>query len=346
MSEISIIGLDLAKQVFQVHAADKAGRRLLRRQLKRREVLRFFAGLSPCVVAMEACGSAHYWAREIARLGHAVRLVPPAYVKPYVKRGKTDRIDAEAICEAASRPTMRFVPVKTLDQQSLATLIRCRDLFVKNRTMLVNALRAHLAEFGFVAAKGIGKLPDLIKIVSEAPAEALPEMARAPLFGFLDAIALINQKLGDIEKRVWAWHKGNAQSKRLETIPGVGLIGATALCALVPDPKLFRNGRHFAAWIGLTPRLDGTGGKTRLGRISKAGDGTLRRLFVLGATALLHTLKNNASPLALWMQGLLARRPPRLVTVALANKLARIAWALMVKAEAYKPLAAAHMANA
>jgi len=345
MSEISIIGLDLAKQVFQVHGADDAGGCVLRKQLKRREVLGFFAGLAPCIVAMEACGSAHYWAREIARLGHAVRLVPPAYVKPYVKRGKTDRIDAEAICEAASRPTMRFVPVKTLDQQSLATLIRCRDLFVKNRTMLVNALRAHLAEFGFVAAKGIGKLPDLIKIVSEAPAEALPEMARAPLFGFLDAIALINQKLGDIEKRVRAWHKGNAQSKRLETIPGVGLIGATALCALVPDPKLFRNGRHFAAWIGLTPRLDGTGGKTRLGRISKAGDGTLRRLFVLGATALLHTLKNNASPLALWMQGLVARRPGRAVTVALANKLARIAWAIMASGEAFKPHSAAQPAS-
>ena len=185
MSEISIIGLDLAKQVFQVHGADKTGRCLLRKQLKRRDVLRFFAGLSPCLVAMEACGSAHYWAREIAKLGHDARLIPPAYVKSYVKRGKTDSIDAEAICEAASRPTMRFVPVKTIEQQSLTTLHRCRDLLVKNRTMLVNALRAHLAEFGFisgalleriVAAKGIGKLPDLAQIVSEAPAGALPEM--------------------------------------------------------------------------------------------------------------------------------------------------------------------------
>jgi len=392
MSEISIVGLDLAKQVFQVHAADEAGRCLLRKQLKRREVLSFFAGLAPCVVAMEACGSAHYFAREIAKLGHEARLVPPAYVKPYVKRGKSDRIDAEAICEAAGRPTMRFVPVKTVEQQSLATLHRCRDLLVKNRTMLVNALRAHLAEFGFVAAKGIGKLPEWIEIVSEAPAEALPEMARAPLSGFLDAIALINRRLDDIEKRLRAWHKGNAQSKRLETIPGVGLIGATALCALVqpkasspptatsaranlprisctrfnslrvrpirgksrarlrrmgrdfprgvlvPDPKLFKNGRHFAAWIGITPRLDGTGGKIRLGRISKAGDGVLRRLFVLGATALLHTLKNKATPLALWMQGLLARRSKRAAAVALANKLARIAWAIMASGEAFKPL--------
>jgi len=345
MSEISIVGLDLAKQVFQVHAADEAGRCLLRKQLKRREVLGFFAGFAPCVVAMEACGSAHYFAREIAKLGHAARLVPPAYVKPYVKRGKSDRIDAEAICEAASRPTMRFVPVKTVEQQSLATLHRCRDLLVKNRTMLVNALRAHLAEFGFVAAKGIGKLPELIEIVSEAPAEALPEMARAPLSGFLDAIALINRRLDDIEKRLRAWHKGNAQSKRLETIPGVGLIGATALCALVPDPKLFKNGRHFAAWIGITPRLDGTGGKTRLGPISKAGDGALRRLFVLGATALLRTLENKATPLALWLQGLLARRSKRAAAVALANKLARIAWAVMASGEAFKPLSAAQLAS-
>ncbi len=346
MNEISIVGLDLAKQVFQVHGADKAGRCVLRKQLKRREVLGFFAGSAPCVVAMEACGSAHHFAREIAKLGHEVRLLPPAYVKPYVKRGKTDSIDAEAICEAASRPTMRFVPVKTIEQQSLATLHRCRDLLVKNRTMLVNALRAHLAEFGFVAAKGIGKLPDLIKIVSEAPAETLPDMARAALLSFIDAIALINQELDGLEKRLRAWHKGNRQSQRLETVPGVGLIGATALCALVPDPKLFKNGRHFAAWIGLTPRLDGTGGKTRLGRISKAGDGTLRRLFVLGATALLGSLENKTTPLALWVQGLRARRPSRAVAVALANKLARIAWAIMASAEAYKPLRAAELANA
>lgn len=338
MSEISIVGLDLAKLVFQVHAADKAGHCVLRKQLKRRELLAFFAGLAPCIVAMEACGSAHYWAREIAKLGHKVRLLPPAYVKPYVKRGKNDRIDAEAICEAASRPTMRFVPVKTIEQQSLTTLHRSRELLVKNRTMMVNALRAHLAEFGFIAAKGIHKLPDLIKIVSEAPAVALPEMTRAVLSGFLDAIALINQQLADIEKRLRAWHKTNPQSKRLETAPGVGLISATALCALVPDSQLFKNGRHFAAWIGLTPRLDGTGGKTRLGRVSKAGDRTLRRLFVLGATSLLKSLANKTTPLALWVQALLARRSRRAVTVALANKLARIAWAIMASGEAYQPL--------
>ena len=346
MEKISIIGLDLAKQVFQVHAADGQGRCVLRKQLKRCEVLAFFAKLTPCVVAMEACGTAHYWAREIAKLGHEARLIPPAYVKAYVKRGKNDAIDAEAICEAASRPSMRFVPVKSIEGQALAMLHRSRDLSIKNRTMLVNALRGHLAEFGFVAAKGIGRLPDLIKIVNEAPKEALPDMVRATLSGFLDAIAGLNVHLAAIEKRLRAWHKSDAKSKRLASTPGIGLIGATALCALVPDPSLFKNGRHLAAWLGLTPRQDGTGGKTRLKRISKAGDGYLRRLLVLGATALLRSLANKTTPLALSMQGLLARRPRRLVTVALANKLARIAWALMAKAEAYKPLAAAQMANA
>jgi len=343
MGEISIVGLDLAKLVFQVHGADKAGRCVLRKQLKRRELLAFFAELRPCIVAMEACGSAHFWAREIEKLGHEVRLLPPAYVKAYVKRGKSDRIDAEAICEAASRPTMRFVPVKSIEQQSLTTLHRSRELLIKTRTMLVNALRAHLAEFGFVAAKGIGKLPDLIKIVSEAPAEALPEMGRAPLSGFLDAIAQINAQLDSIEKQLRAWHNSNQQSKRLETAPGVGLIGATALCALVPDPKLFKNGRHFAAWIGLTPRIDGTGGKIRLGRISKAGDAALRRLFVLGATSLLKSLATKTTALALWVQALLARRSRRAVTVALANKLARVAWAIMAREEAYRPHCAAQL---
>jgi len=341
MEKISIIGLDLAKQVFQVHAADATGRCLLRKQLKRREVLAFFAKLAPCVVAMEACGTAHYWAREIAKIGHEVRLVPPAYVKPYVKRGKNDIIDAEAICEAAGRPSMRFVPVKSMEQQSLAMLHRSRDLLIKNRTMLVNALRSHLAEFGFVAAKGIGKLPDLIEIVAAAPKAALPDMVRPALSGLLDAIALVNAQLGSIEKQLMAWHKTNPQSKRLDTAPGIGLIGATALCALVPDPSLFKNGRHLAAWLGLVPKQDGTGGKTRLGRISKAGDRYLRRLLVLGATSLLRSLKNKTTALALWVQGLLARRSKRAVTVALANKLARIAWAIMAKGEAYKPLAAA-----
>lgn len=345
MSEISIIGLDLAKQVFQVHAADAKGRCVLRKQLKRVEVLRFFGKLAPCTVAMEACGTAHYWARELAKLGHKTLLVPPAYVKPYVKRGKSDAIDAEAICEAAGRPTMRFVPLKTVENQAIAMLHRSRDLLIKNRTMQVNALRAHLAEFGFVAGKGIGKLPDLVKIVNEAPAEALPDMVRATLSGLLDTIAAIGGQLDAIEKRLRAWHKSDDRSKRLDSVPGIGVVVATACRALVPDPKLFKNGRHFAAWIGIVPKLDGTGGKTRLLRISKAGNRYLRRLFVLGATSLLKALVNKSSPLALWMQGLLARRSKRAVTIALANKLARIAWAVMARDEAYKPHAAAQLAS-
>ena len=256
MEKISIIGLDLAKQVFQVHAADSKGRCVLRKQLKRHEVLAFFAKLNPCVVAMEACGTAHYWAREIAKLGHETRLVPPAYAKAYVKRGKNDAIDAEAICEAAGRPSMRFVPVKSVEGQALAMLHRSRDLSIKNRTMLVNALRSQLAEFGFIAAKGIGKLPDLIKIVNEAPKEALPDMVRATLSG-----------------------PSPPPLPSLSPHPP-STSSATALCALVPDPSLFKNGRHLAAWLGLTPREDSTGGKTRLKRISKAGDGYLRRLLV------------------------------------------------------------------
>lgn len=233
---------------------------------------------------------------------------------------------------------MRFVPVKSMEQQAIAMQHRSRDLLIKNRTMLVNSLRGHLAEFGFIAGKGISKLPDLIKIVSEAPAAALPDMVRAALSGLLDAIALLNVQLAAIEKRLLAWHRASAQSQRLETVPGIGLMSATALSALVPDASLFKNGRHFAAWLGLVPKQDGTGGKTRLGRISKAGDRYLRRLLVLGATSLLHSLANKSTPLALWAQGLLARRSKRAVTVALANKLARIVWAVMARAEAYKAL--------
>ncbi len=241
--------------------------------------------------------SAHCWAREIKKLGHEARLIPPAYVKPYVKRGKNDRIDAEAICEAASRPHMRFVPVKSMEHQAIAMLHRSRDLLIKTRTGLVNALRGHLAEFGFIAAKGIGKLPELMKIVAEAPAERLPDMVRAALSGMLDAIAALNGQLAAIEERLLAWHKTDARSKRLDGVPGIGLMGATALSALVPDAKLFKNGRHLAAWLGLAPKQDGTGGKIRLGRISKAGDGYLRRLLVLGATSLIRSLANKTTPL-------------------------------------------------
>jgi transposase len=340
MKEISIIGLDLAKSVFQVHGADGQGNRVLSKQLKRKDVLAFFAKLSPCVVAMEACGTSHYWGREIARLGHQVRLIPASYVKPYVKRGKNDAIDAEAIVEAAIRPTMRFVPLKTMEAQEVGVLHRTRDLMVKNRTMLVNALRSHLAEFGFIAAKGIGKLKELCEIVQTAGKEALPDLVRSTLLGVIKTIASVQSQIAAIEKKLLAVHKANAESQRVATIPGVGILAATALCGLTPEARHFKNGRHFAAWLGLTPKQDTSGGKIKLKRISKAGDKYLRRLLVLGATSLLKSLQNKTTPLALWVQGLLARCSRRSATVAIANKLARIAWAVRAKNEVYRTCAA------
>jgi transposase len=341
MNEVSMIGLDLAKSVFQVHGVDAAGRVVVRRALKRGQVVRFFRALPPCTVALEACGTAHHWARELAGCGHAVRLVPPAYVKPFVKRGKTDAVDAAAICEAALRPSMRFVPVKSLEQQAVAMLHRSRALLVKSRTMQINALRAHLAELGFVAARGGGGVAALGRVLESAPEERLPGVVRRLLAGYLAGIAELDRRIAALEAELRAWHEQQALSRRLATIPGVGLLTASALTALVPDPHRFRSGRHLAAWLGLTPRPHSSGGKPRLGRVSKAGDGYLRRLLVLGATALLRSLKGQTSRLARWVHGLLARRPARVVTLALANKLARIAWAVMVREEEYRPLASA-----
>lgn len=339
MKQISIIGLDLAKSVFQIHGADTSGACVLRKQLKRSEVLSFFAKLDPCVVAIEACGTSHYWGRQIGSLGHEVRLVPPSYVKPYVKRGKNDAIDAEAIAEAASRPTMRFVPLKGLEAQSLGVLHRTRDLLVKNRTMLVNALRAHLAEFGFVAAKGIAMLKELIGLVETAATEELPDRVRATLLGLIEIIKTVQDQIAAIGKQILAFHKTNAESQRVASIPGIGVLGATALCALTPEASHFKNGRHFAAWLGLTPKEDSSGGKIKLKRISKAGDKYLRRLLVLGATSLLRSLAHKTTPLALWVQGLLSRCSRRCASVAIANKLARIAWAVRAKGQSYQPYA-------
>jgi transposase len=337
MNKISRIGLDIAKNVFQVHGVDAAERIMLRRQLTRTQVLPFFAKLAPCLVVIEACGTAHHWAREFQMLGHKVRLVPPAYARVYAKRGKSDAIDAEAVCEAGGRPNMRFVAVKSLEAQGLAVLHRTRALLDKQRTMLVNALRAHLAEFGYVAGKGIQKVPDLAGIVEQAPSERLPSSTRECLRGLLHMIAEVNNQLGAIEVELRKLHRASPMSQRLETVPGIGLITATALTTFTPDATTFKNGRHFAAWLGITPRQDSTGGKTRLLGISKAGDGYLRRLLVLGATSLMRSLQGKTTALALWVAGLLARRPKKVVIVALANKLARIAWAVMAKGEAYRP---------
>ena len=339
MREITTIGLDLAKNVFQVHGIDQAGDVVVRKQLRRAQVLGFFAGLPRCVIGMEACATAHHWARELMVLGHDVRLMPPNYVKAYIKRNKNDAADAEAICEAVRRPAMRFVPVKTADQQAVLMMHRARDLLVRQRTMLVNALRGHLAEFGVVGAKGLHKVEGLMAIVRNGSEERIPEIARWILIVLAGQIDDVEAKIATVEAQILAWHKSNPTSRRLATIPGVGPMIATAIAATVPDPGVFRSGREFAAWVGLVPRQNSTGGKARLGGISKRGDGYLRRLLVNGAHAALFWSK--AARTDPWLISLRARKHRLVATVALANKIARIAWAIMSKEEKYRPAAAA-----
>jgi len=336
MEEVSTIGLDLAKSVFQVHGIDAAGRVVVRRQLRRGEVLGFFARLRPCLVGMEACATAHHWGRELTRLGHTVKLMPPAYVKPYVKRGKTDAADAEAIAEAVTRPTMRFVAVKSMDQQAVLMLHKVRDLLVRQRTMLINAVRGHAAEFGVIAAKGRGKVAELLQ---RAHAEDVPALALALLKVLAGQIDALEAKLKALEAELMALHKADPVSQCLATQPGIGPIGAVSFSLKVPDPKAFGSGRHFAAWLGITPKENSSGGRHRQGRISRQGDEGLRRLLVLGATAVIRFAKpGRASP---WLINLLARRPRKVAAVALANKMARILWAMMVSGEVYRrPLAA------
>ena len=333
MEQVTTIGLDLAKTVFQVHGVDAAGKVQVRKQLRRGDVLRFFGRLSPCLVGMEACGTAHHWARELIKLGHTVRLMPPAYVKPYVKRGKTDVADAEAIAEAVTRPTMRFVAVKTTNQQAVLMLHKVRDLLVRQRTMLINALRGHLAEFGIVAARGPGGVTAAIIALHEAQ-DSLPELARVALHGLIDQLRIVRGEIAKVEKRIVAWHRASDASRRLATIPGIGPITASAIAAAVPDATLFQSGRQFAAWLGLTPRAHSSGGKERSVGISKQGDGYIRRLLVTGATAVIRLARQgNASKT--WAAKLLERKSARLVSVALANKTARIAWAVLARNQSY-----------
>ena len=334
MAQVSTVGLDLAKNVFQVHGIDAQGAVIVRRPLRRAEVLPFFAKLSPCLVGMEACGTAHYWARELIKLGHIVRLMPPAYVKPYVKRGKSDAADAEAIAEAVRRPTMRFVAVKTVDQQAVLMLHKVRDLLVRQRTMLINALRGHLAEFGIVAAQGAAGVKSAIAQFRTDQA-SLPELARSAIRRLIGQIEEVAEQLRSAETEIVAWCRSDAASRRLLTIPGIGPITASAIAAAVPDPTLFRSGRQFAAWLGLTPRPQSSGGKDRLGGISKQGDGTIRRLLVVGATAVIRVARQD-NPGRAWAKRLLERKPARLVSVALANKTARIAWAVMTRGDVYR----------
>lgn len=332
------VGVDLAKNVFQVHAIDAHGKVVIRRQLRRAEVLKFFSSMPPCLVGMEACASAHHWGREILALGHEVRLMPPTYVKPYVKRGKTDAADAEAICEAVTRPTMRFVAVKSLEQQAVLMLHKTRDLLVRQRTALINALRAHLSEYGIVTSKGPGGVTALMKLLHEEQ-EKLPVHARSALHTIGAQLRSLASEVDRLENQILAWHRADDTSRRLSTIPGIGPITASAIAAAVPDASLFRSGRQFAAWLGLTPRPHSSGGKERLGGISKQGDGYLRKLLVVGATAVMRMARKDPSRQP-WVAQLLARKPVKIATVGLANKTARIAWAVMTRNEVYAAAAA------
>ena len=336
MHTVTTIGLDIAKSVFQVHGIDAEDRVIIRRQLKRRYVLAFFEKLPPCLVGIEACASSHYWSRELRALGHSVRLMPPTYVKPYVKRQKNDAADAEAICEAVTRATMRFVATKTPEQQSCLTLHRTRHLFVRQQTAVINVIRAHLAEFGIVAPVGRKGVEELLDVVADPSDKRVPEVARTCLAALGVQLRRLKEQILEFDRLILAWHRSNEASRRLDAIPGVGPVLATALVASIADPKAFRSGRNFSAWIGLVPKQHSSGGKDRLGGISKQGDRYLRSLFMAGALAVIRYAKIHGTKHRPWLTALLARRPTKVAAIALANKIARMVWAMMARGERYK----------
>src|SRR5215213_7700190 len=335
---VTMIGLDTAKSAFQLHGIDATGRVQLKRKLRRGELIPFFEQQPPCTVVMEACGAAHHWARVLSGLGHEVKLIAPEAVRPFVKRGKkNDAADAAAICAAASRPDAKFVAAKSLEQQSVLALHSARTLLVKQQTMLANALRGLAAEFGLIAPKGMNKLEDL-KALVEAD-EAFPEQARQVFAGLLGHCRATADRVAALEAEIVAHARRDDAARRLATIPGIGPITASLVAATVGGDGIaaFKSARHFAAWLGLVPRQHSTGGKTRLGRITKTGSREISRLLVLGATSMVYRAAQWNSAAGAWTRGLLERRPVRLVTVALANKMARIAWALMTRKEVYQP---------
>ena len=335
MDELIRIGVDLGKRYFQIHGVRSGGGPAEKRKLSRSKMHAFFSGLAPCRVGMEACGSAHYWARELGAMGREVVLMPPAYIKPYVKRGKNDAIDATAICEAMARPDMRFVPVKSADQQALLMLHKTRELMVKQRTMSVNALRSRLAEFGLVVAQGVGRIDDLRDLAETNP--SLPDEARQAMKLSVLHIEALTRSIDAIERKIAKAAAGNRTSRLLDRVPGVGPVTASAIAASAPNPGVFKSGRDFAAWLGLTPRQNSSGGKTRLGGITKQGNRYIRKLLVVGATAALrHAASKRSGPLADWVAALRKRKPERVVTVALANKLARVCWAIMTTGEFFR----------
>ena len=339
--DITTIGLDLAKTVFQVHGVDASGAVAVRKTLRRSQVPGFFAKLPPCLVGMEACGTSHYWARELSKLGHQVRLMPPAYVKPYVKRGKTDANDAEAICEAVTRPTMRFVAMKSREQQASLALHRTRELLVKERTQLVNMIRGLLAEFGIDIPRGLERAMAMARQILDGEILDVPDDTATCVLALCEQALAAHERLRVIDRAMLASHRSSDVAMRLATIPGIGPIGASALAASVADPHQFRSGREFAAWLGLTPLQKSSGGKERQGRISKMGDKYLRKLLIVGMTSLVRRAKYKPESVDPYVADLLARKPVRVATVAMANKAARIAWAIMARGGTYRsPVAA------
>lgn len=341
MKEVSIIAVDLAKQAFQVHGASAEGSVVFRKKLSRSQFLAFLSRQPACLVAMEACATSHYWGREIMKLGHTVRLIPPIYVKPFVKRHKNDAADAEAIAEAASRPTMRFVAVKSEQQQARAMIFRARDLLVRQRTQLINALRGHLAEFGIVVAKGPVHLEKLNDAIDELET-GLPPMVREIGRTYLDQIAVYTEEIADLEKKLRAEAAGGEVTKRLQTMPGIGPVTALAIEAFAPPMESFRRGRDFSAWLGLVPLQKSTGGKQILGKTSKMGQRDIRRLLIIGAMAVVRWTARRGAPKGSWLAGMIGRKPRLVVAIALANKMARAVWAMLTKKENYwNPVAVA-----